>query len=294
MQLPPLPPLPPEFAQRARDFYTENLPAAVPKPAATVVLLRDGERGGLEVYLLRRVMSMAFAAGMYAFPGGSVDPRDVGVDETWVGAGVPEWSRWLSAPEPLAAGLVCAAVRETFEESGVLLAGASEREVVADTTAEDWEADRLALLDRSQALSGMLARRGLRARADLLRPWAHWITPEFEERRYDTRFFVAALPARQRTRDVGGEADRVMWLSPGDAVEQCLAGELGMLPPTLVTLAEIAEFGSVAEVLAADRSAELYPKTPRAQLAVAGVHLLLPGDPDYESGGAPGYPGNAT
>jgi 8-oxo-dGTP pyrophosphatase MutT (NUDIX family) len=290
----PLPPLPPEFALRARQFYSENQPAAAPRPAATVVLVRDGERGGVEVYLLRRVMSMAFAAGMYAFPGGSVDPRDSDVDENWVGAGPAAWARWLSATEPLAVGLVCAAVRETFEESGVLLAGASEADVVADTTDDDWEADRLTLLDRSQSLSGMLGRRGLRLRADLLRPWAHWITPEFEERRYDTRFFVAALPSGQLTRDVGGEADRVMWLSPREAVDRCLAGELGMLPPTLVTLAEIAEFDSVADVLAADRAAELYPKTPRAQLAMAGVRLLMPGDPDYETGGAPGYPGTTT
>jgi 8-oxo-dGTP pyrophosphatase MutT (NUDIX family) len=290
----PLPPLPPEFALRARQFYSENVPPAVPKPAATVVLLRDAAGGGVEVYLLRRVMSMAFAAGMYAFPGGSVDPRDSDVHEQWIGAESASWARWLSAPEELAVGLVCAAVRETFEESGVLLAGGSDTDVVADTTSDEWEVDRHALLARSQSLSGMLARRGLRLRADLLRPWAHWITPEFEERRYDTRFFVAALPAGQLTRDVGGEADRVVWLSARDAVDRCLAGELGMLPPTLVTLAEIAEFDSVADVLAADRSTELYPKTPRAQLAMAGFRLLMPGDPDYETGGEPGYPGPMT
>jgi 8-oxo-dGTP pyrophosphatase MutT (NUDIX family) len=289
----PLPPLPQEFALRAREFYTENLPPVVPKPAATVVLLRDASGGGIEAYLLRRVMTMAFAAGMYAFPGGSVDPRDSAPAGGWIGAGLAEWAGALSAEDPLAAALVCAAVRETFEESGVLLAGPSADEVVADTRADEWEADRLALLDRSQSLSGLLARRGLHLRADLLRPWAHWITPEFEERRYDTRFFVAALPEGQRTRDVGGEADRVVWMAPGEAVQRCLDGELGMLPPTIVTLTELAEFDSVGDVLAADRGAELYPKTPRVQLAMAGVRLLMPGDPDFETGGPSGYPGNA-
>jgi len=110
------------------------------------------------------------------------------------------------------------AVRETFEESGVLLAGPSAGSVAADTTGEDWEADRRALLDRSLSLAEMLARRGLVLRSDLLRPWSRWITPVIEERRFDARFFAAALPSQQRTRDVGGEAAAVAWVRPGDAI----------------------------------------------------------------------------
>jgi hypothetical protein len=107
---------------------------------------------------------------------------------------------------------VAAAVRETFEESGVLLAGESPSSVVADVSGDDWEADRLALESRELSFADLLQRRGLVLRTDLLAAWTHWITPEFEPRRFDTRFFVAALPPGQRTRDIFGEADRVAWM----------------------------------------------------------------------------------
>src|SRR5206468_11164267 len=139
---------------------------------------------------------------------------------------------------------------ETFEESGVLLAGPTPDRVVADTSSDDWEVDRLALLDRSLSMAGLLRRRDLVLRADLLRPWAHWITPEVEPKRFDTRFFVAALPTGQRTREFGEEADRVEWIAPGTAVDRWKAGEMRVMPPTLITLAELAEFKTVAETLA--------------------------------------------
>src|SRR5262252_6222824 len=112
---------------------------------------------------------MAFAAGAYVFPGGSVDASDEDAGIEWAGPDAAEWGRLLGAPAELARTLVCAAVRETFEECGVLLAG-------------------------SVSLARLLHRRGLVLRSDLLRPWARWITPVTEERRYDTRFFAAALP----------------------------------------------------------------------------------------------------
>ena len=104
---------------------------------------------------------------------------------------------------------MCAAVRETFEESGVLLAGPSPTSVVADTTGDDWEADRVALEGRSLSFTDFLERRGLVLRTDLLGAWAAWLTPVFEPRRYRTWFFVAALPAGQRTRDVSTESSSV-------------------------------------------------------------------------------------
>lgn len=234
---------------------SEAGPGPVPvRDAATVVLLRDGA-GGPEAYLLRRVRGMAFAAGMTVFPGGAVDPRDADTEVGWVGPPPAEWTAPFDADEPLARALVCAAVRETFEESGVLLAGPSADEVCGTDGAE-WEQDRAALERRDFSLAGLLARRGLVLRADLLRPWAHWITPPQEgaRRRYDTRFFVAALPAGQATRDVTTEADLVEWVRPADALEQFRLRERPMMPPTVVTLEEVAAYGSVAEVLAAARS----------------------------------------
>src|SRR3954451_14199459 len=232
-----------------RAINAGELEPVEPRHASTVVLLRDaGERAGVEAYLLRRQKTMAFAAGMHVFPGGSVDNRDEALDETsWVGPAPSAWAGLLTADVRLATALVCAAVRETFEESGVLLAGGSADEVVADTSADDWEADRVALLARSLSFAELLDRRRLVLRADLLRPWAHWITPEVEPRRYDTRFFVAALPTGQRTRDVGGEADQVTWARPQDALDAFARGELGMLPPTAFTLGELAAYASVEE-----------------------------------------------
>jgi len=257
-----------------------------PRPAATVVLLRDGAgAAGLEAYLLRRAGSMRFAAGMHVFPGGTVDPRDVEHHVGWSGEQPERWASAFSVDVPLAGALVCAAVRETFEESGVLLAGTSADAVVADTTGEAWEHDREALVDHSLGFAEMLGRRGLVLRADLLRPWAHWITPEFEERRYDTRFFVAALPAGQRTRDVGGEADRVAWVRPSEAVRRHEQGDLAMLPPTVTTLGELSAYASVADVLADGWSRQVVPTMPRALVDGDVVRLVLPGEPGYDEAG---------
>jgi 8-oxo-dGTP pyrophosphatase MutT (NUDIX family) len=264
--------VPPALVERALAFMDagEAAEVAPPRHAATVVLLRDAAAGP-EVYLLRRAGTMAFAAGMHVFPGGSVDPRDGETATAWSGPPAVQWAAWLGCDEPLARALVCAAVRETFEESGVLLAGPHAGDVVADTTGDDLERDRLSLLDRSVSMAEMLSRRGLVLRSDLLRPWAHWITPEFEPKRFDTRFFVAAVPAGQRPRDVSGEADDTVWLPVSEAVARHDAGGLAMLPPTIVALREISVFGSVAEVLGAPR--EVRPVLPR--LARDGGRLWL-------------------
>jgi 8-oxo-dGTP pyrophosphatase MutT (NUDIX family) len=256
--------------------------AALPRHAATVVLARDGAAGP-EVYLLRRTASMDFAAGAFVFPGGSVDPRDQDIaDEAWIGPAPAEWAKSLTCDEPLARALVCAAVRETFEESGVLLAGTSADSIVADTSGDDWEADRLALLDRSLSLAELLRRRQLVLRADLLRAWAHWITPEVEPKRFDTRFFIAALPDGQRTRHVGGEADRVAWMRPADAIAGNERRELFLMPPTLATLTDVAGFPTVAELLEAGQQREVVRILPKLLVDDNDkLRFLMPHDPDY-------------
>lgn len=275
---------PPELADRARSYLAGELEPVRPRHAATVVLVRDAVGGGLEVFLLRRVASMAFAPGMHVFPGGGVDPRDEGPGQRWSGPGPDAWGRAVGAVPGLARSLVCAAVRETFEESGVLLAGASAAEVVADTTDAAWEEDRLALVARSLSLRELLGRRDLVLRSDLLRAWTHWVTPEFEPHRYDTRFFLAALPRGQQARDVGGEADRVLWVRPADALAAHRRGEMAMMPPTLVTLGDLVDTASVEQALATPR--RLAPILPRAVLEPGGdgVRLVLPGEVGYPAG----------
>jgi 8-oxo-dGTP pyrophosphatase MutT (NUDIX family) len=205
---------------QARRFAESGAAPAPVRPAATVLLLRTVD-SGFEVYLLRRAPTMAFASGMYAFPGGAVDPAD--------SAGPPlagGWGARLGRPEPEAQAVVRAAVRELIEETGVRVAP-----------------------------------------GDLV-PWTRWITPEFELRRYDTYFFVAALPEGQEPADVSGEADRTEWVRPSDAVARTASGELVMLPPTAVTIGELARHDSVGSVLAAgagrDAATPIVPRVERS------------------------------
>ena len=138
--------------------------------------------------------------------------------------------------------------------------------MVGDTTGDDWEADRVALEARELRFTDFLHRRGLVLRADLLGAWAHWITPEFEPRRYDTRFFVAALPAGQVTRDVTSESDQVAWMRPADAVALVEAGELLMLPPTYVCCRDLSPYDDVAAILTAAREREIRPILPTVRV----------------------------
>ncbi|GLW08961.1 hypothetical protein Misp01_40910 [Microtetraspora sp. NBRC 13810] len=265
-------PLPGVAGEHARDVLAGRVQPVPARDAATVVVLRPGP----EVYMMRRRASMAFAAGAFVFPGGSVDPRDSDQAISWAGPSPAEWGEVFRAAESTARGLVCAAVRETFEESGVLLAGPDAGSVVADTTGEDWEADRLALIDRSLSFADFLGRRGLVLRADLLRPWAHWITPEVESRRFDTRFFVAALPPGQRTRDVGGEADQVAWVRPGRALRQADQGEIFLMPPTRRTLTELSGYAGPEEILATER--EIVTIMPRVVEVDGEIRLQVSGE----------------
>ena len=252
--------LPASFVDSAREFLTGARQPVEPRNAATVVLMRAGASGP-EVYLLRRQTSMAFAGGMCVFPGGGVDPRDFDDhDVRWAGPDAATWAGQLGTDEATARALVCAAVRETFEESGVLLAGESVDTVVADTTGDDWERDRAALEGRELAFTDFLERRGLVLRTDLLGVWRAWLTPQFEPRRYRTWFFVADLPDGQVTRDVSTESSSVTWLPAARAVADVEAEMLMMLPPTYMTCLEVAQHADPGAVLAQarDRSVEMF------------------------------------
>jgi 8-oxo-dGTP pyrophosphatase MutT (NUDIX family) len=216
--------------------------AAAPRPAATVVLLRDGP-GGLEAYLQRRPLGMGFAGGLWVFPGGRVDraDRDPAVDRRWAGPSPADWAERLGLPVADARGHLVAACRETLEEAGLLLA----------TPAPDpgrLAAARRELLAGSAGFGALLERLAVRLDTDRLRYWAWWVTPEAEPRRYDTRFFVAGLPADAAVAPHLAEAERERWLPPATAAAD---QDLPMLPPTRYTLRDLAGFASVAEALAA-------------------------------------------
>ncbi|NPD04760.1 NUDIX hydrolase [Nocardioides sp. zg-1308] len=280
-------PLPDALVAQARSYAEGGATPAEPRDAATVVLLRPGADGaassGPEVYLLRRQTSMAFAGGMCVFPGGGVDPRDFDdelVDRgLWAGPSPAEWAARLGCDEPRARALVCAAVRETFEESGVLLAGAGADEVVADTTGDDWEADRVALETRELSLTAFLEKRSLVLRTDLLGPWSGWLTPVFEPRRYRTWFFVAGLPEGQVTRDVSTESSSVTWAAALDAVAQVEQQQIMMLPPTWLTCLEVGQHADPDAVLAAarDRTVEMF----MPEVVADGEDFILSTPPAY-------------
>jgi 8-oxo-dGTP pyrophosphatase MutT (NUDIX family) len=195
----------------------------------------------------------------------------------WTGPPAEWWAQRFACDTGLARALVCAAVRETFEESGVLLAGPDPDTVVADTAA--YADARQALVDRQLSLAEFLTANRLVLRADLLRPWSNWVTPAEEPRRYDTRFFLAELPEGQRADGVTTEADHAGWQSAADALADWRAGRRGLLPPTWVTLSDVAEFDSVASAMAADRTIDKV--TPMVVREGNVIRVVLPGDARY-------------
>ncbi|MBE3074659.1 MAG: NUDIX hydrolase [Actinobacteria bacterium] len=230
----------------------------------------------VDVFMLRRVPTMAFAPQMMVFPGGGVDPRDADPDLPWAGPSPAEWGRVLIADEATARELVVAAVREVFEECGVLLAGPGADSVVGDVSGPQWQAERSALLSREVSLAQMLIRRGLVLRSDLLSARAHWITPEFQPKRYDTRIFAALLPVGQIADDQTSEADHAGWVDSARLLEDYAKGLALMLPPTVVCVEQVAAASSAAEFLAAEvRVAPIMPVLIRTDDAVV-IRCVLP------------------
>lgn len=222
------------------------------KDASTVVLVRDSAQG-IEVFLQRRVKQMAFAGGMTVFPGGGVDPRDGEAHVSWVGPEKDWWATQFNATSEVAQKLVCAAVRETYEECGVLLVETTDG---SELDVAGLAPQRAMLEDRTLSLAEFLATNNLTLRADLLVPLAHWITPKNEKRRYDTRFFLAALPAGQEADDRTTEVEEAYWRSARGALDDWAAGECFLLPPTWSQLRELARYTTVADLLAVQRVIE--------------------------------------
>lgn len=261
------------YTERARAILDGTATPAEPRDAATVMLLRQGAAGSVEVFLLRRVAKMAFAPGANVFPGGSVDPSDADPDVPWSGPPAAEFAAAFGVTEDRARALVCAAVRETFEECGVLLAD--------PVTAHGSDADRGALLAQELSLGELLRRRGLVLRADLLAPWARWITPEIEPRRYDTFFFVALLENGGHRADAGdfGESDASGWFTPDAALAAARDGSALLLPPTAVCLGQLAAAGGIPAILSAERS--ILPLQPGVAEADGELWLTIPDEVEY-------------
>jgi 8-oxo-dGTP pyrophosphatase MutT (NUDIX family) len=210
---------------------------------------------------------------MTVFPGGSVDTGDRVDPDLWRGPDVHWWARRFGCGPDEAEALVVAAVRETFEECGVLLTGPG----AVDPRARD------DLLARRRTLGDVLGAAGLPLCADLLAPWVRWVTPEAEPRRYDTAFFVAAVPDGQEADARTTEAVEAAWWYPSDALD----GALRLMPPTQHTLAEIAEYPDAAAVLDAAQSRVVQVHRPVIERDGRRVVVTVPGDPalQFDVGG---------
>ncbi|MBA3592818.1 MAG: NUDIX hydrolase [Pseudomonadota bacterium] len=223
-----------------------------PRPAATVVLLRDAP-AGLEVFLMKRHGLSDVLGGAYVFPGGKVDAADAELDMLAHGdqapsalhAGLGE----SDISEATASALYVAALREAFEESGVLFA---QGDVVAQPAAH-----AAALLRDGLGFNAMLAQLTLRLQTQAIQPWSRWITPvqpSVMNKRFDTRFFVAAVPGGQVARHDDFETTESIWLSPREALLQYWSGQIELAPPQIMSLVHLARHSAVASVLAAARA----------------------------------------
>jgi ADP-ribose pyrophosphatase YjhB (NUDIX family) len=275
------------------------------RPASTVMLVRDG-RAGPEAFTLQRASSMPFAAGMTAFPGGGVDPSDVEPDVPWSGPHPNWWAAGWRIDAAAARGQVVAAVRELFEETGVLLAGQrlggtgnaaghgagavaardarhgtahGARAAAVQPTADEIEAARTAITAHERSMASTLRSWNAPLRAEMLRPWARWITPVGPPRRYDTYFFVAALPTGARARLVTTEAAAGGWRRPADVLRAAAAWKVGLLPPTMAMMTDLAEASSADELMTRSRVVE--PVTPTVLTDDGEVLRVRAGGHDY-------------
>ena len=245
----------PEALRARLDAIDTPAPA---RDAATIAVVRDGANG-IEAFLMRRQPSMSFAAGMCVFPGGSVHQADYD-PVSWAGPSASQWAERFSCSPELAHALVVSAVRETFEETGVLLAGPDEYSVLEDTTL--LHEFRGALEAETITFAEFLSQKRLVLRADLIGAWAHWITPAFEPKRFDTRFFVAALPAGQNIDSVNSEADHSSWIPLSELLSELASGSIAMLPPTMVTCQELSHL-STTTILPESERRTITPIEPR-------------------------------
>ena len=252
------------------------------------MLVRDGS-DGLEVFMLQRTMSAAFAKGQFVFPGGKVDDADHGDAFEPICDGLDDAvaSARMGMDHGGLAWLV-AAIRECFEEAGVLLARRSTVTTSfaskVPTSKPGWNAARHEIHDGSRSLAELCADEGLLLLVDRIHLVDHWITPVGERRRFDTRFFVALAPDAQEPLHDDGETIASLWVRPADAIRMWQAGELQMFPPTVASLEFLQGYASAASAVEAAASVGV-PPVVLPRIVFDGdriVGIRRPGDPDYE------------
>lgn len=260
-----------------------------PIDAATVILTRDQEGGPFEVFIMRRNKKQDFMGGAFVFPGGQLDDADcdphlagcaqgLSVEEAKLGLNEPD------LPNHKAIGLFFAAVRETFEEAGMLLAAhqsGAEVDFSDSEIHERFQASRRELHGGKISLKELAERENIQFTLGLIRPYAHWITPDGQPKRFDTRFLLARLPKGQIPVHDSIEMIESLWITTKDALSESEAGKILLMPPTLKIMEELSEFSSVDELFEVAASREIHSILPQPFSEGDTFGLKLPHDSEY-------------
>ena len=243
------------------------------RPASTVVILRDGA-GGIEVFMVVRHHQIDFASGALVFPGGKVDAEDS--DAAWEELAP-------NAPSVPDRSFFVAAGRETFEEAGLMLARRRGTNEIVDADAAHGlvETHRAALLEGATTFVDILRKENLMLAADLMVPFAHWITPEVVPKRFDTHFFLIAAPVAQLGAHDGGESVEGLWITPQQALSEAKSGTRTLVFATRMNLEKLARYRTVAEAVEITRSRPVVTVMPKALKTPEGRKLQIPAEADY-------------
>ncbi len=248
---------------------------STPKPAATVMLLRDG-RQGLEVFMVLRHQQIDFAGGALVFPGGKVH----GADHD---PALHAHCRGLEGLTAEQAALRVAAIRETFEECGLLLAYAAGETALIAAHGDRYHGYRQALRQERPALLELARNEGLELACDQLVPFAHWITPVQAPKRFDTHFFLAAAPSDQHALHDGEEAVDGVWLRPTQALAEAACGQRTIIWPTRMNLHKLARNARVDQALQAARLSSVVTVLPQLVDGARGKVMRIPAEADYDA-----------
>lgn len=257
---------------------TASTGTAPARPASTILLLREGATSAFEVFMMVRHYQIEFASGALVFPGGSVDAGDRAILER------PEL--YAAVPDQQAASLHfrIAAIRETFEESGILLARprGSDDLITASRATEIETAHRTALCEGKVEFADIVSENGLVLALDLLVPYAHWITPVGLPKRFDTWFFLAAAPPEQIGAHDGKESTDSIWLSPADALAGGDSGRFTLPFPTKRNLIKLGKQPSVASAIEEARRTPVVSVTPVMSRNGDKKQLRIPAEAGYD------------
>lgn len=246
------------------------------RDAATVILLRDTANGP-EAFTMERALTMNFSAGATVFPGGKVDATDTIDDRFFQGTDISAWQRSLGAVTDQTKRILIAAVRETFEEVGVLFAHRTNDTAPVDP--QQFEAERAGIEAGQLSFAEFLYDNQLMPDFTPFRPWSRWITPAGEARRYDTHFLLAAFPAGQEARLVTEEATSAAWLRPQEAIRMFQHGSTFLMPPTWAQFDRLQNYQSVEAALAA--SSQTSPIQPEIVRGAKPLRVSFPGSEGY-------------